>query len=103
MYTSEFIDLGGNTIHYLKTGTGSKLLIAFHGYGLDAFTFQPLMPLLQNQYTILSIDLPHHGNTVWRDALFTKHLLVKLITKIIEKFHVKKKLTSKTRNNFNAH
>jgi hypothetical protein len=29
--------------------------------------FLPVVSYLQNEYTIISIDLPHHGGSKWND------------------------------------
>ena len=63
--TSHFIRSGDQNLHYLQYGSGARLLLAFHGYGHDAASFEVLMPFLQKQYTIFCIDLPHHGQTDW--------------------------------------
>lgn len=52
-------------IHYLRYGTGSKVLIALHGYGDNAALYRVLLPALGNRYTIYAIDLPYHGRTRW--------------------------------------
>ena len=63
--TSHFIRSGDQNLHYLQYGNGPRLLLAFHGYGHDATSFEVLIPFLQERYTILCIDLPHHGQTDW--------------------------------------
>jgi pimeloyl-ACP methyl ester carboxylesterase len=62
---SRFVELPAGRIHYLKSGMGQEVLLAFHGYGLDAHTFAPVVPLLENKYTIFSFDIPHHGKSIW--------------------------------------
>ncbi|MCD6010659.1 MAG: alpha/beta hydrolase fold protein [Flavipsychrobacter sp.] len=69
---AHFVTIGKEKLHYLRWGSGKKLLLAFHGYGDDARIFYPLKEYLEQEYTILSIDLPHHGSSQWPDELFTK-------------------------------
>jgi pimeloyl-ACP methyl ester carboxylesterase len=66
MWDDGHIELQGNQIHYRRTGVGSKLLIAFHGYANNAEMFDGFEQNLQ-EYTIISIDLPYHGKTGWHD------------------------------------
>ncbi len=47
-------------------GQGEKLLLCFHGYGNNADMFEPLIKHLGHAYTVISIDLPHHGKTEWQ-------------------------------------
>lgn len=58
-----YIQVGNQQLHYLSSGNGSRLLLAFHGYGEDAGIFWQFEKYLSNNYTILSIDLPHHGKS----------------------------------------
>lgn len=60
-------------------GRGSKLLIAFHGFGNEAQLFIPLAAALEETYTIISIDLPGHGLTRWKDTYFGKKDLMAIV------------------------
>lgn len=59
------ISTGTESLHYMRFGHGRKVLLAFHGYGQEAETFCVFEPWLADEYTILSIDLPYHGQTEW--------------------------------------
>ena len=88
---SAYIAIGNQQLHYLRWGSGGKLLLAFHGYGNEAAIFSPLKSYLADQYTILSFDLPHHGNTKWAgEALLTKNDVVELATILKAKYKVDK-------------
>lgn len=69
MAESGFISLEQGALHYLKMGTGKRLLIAFHGYGNEAAIFTPFIKYLEEDFTIYSIDLPHHGKSKWKKHL----------------------------------
>lgn len=56
-------------VHYLKSGRGNSPLICFHGYGETADSFALLEPHLSETYTLISIDLPFHGQTRWNEGL----------------------------------
>ncbi len=60
-----YIATNKERLHYHKWGTGKKLLLAFHGYGDTAEIFSPMVQYLGAVYTILSVDLPHHGGSKW--------------------------------------
>ena len=85
-----YISVGKEQLHYLKAGTGRRLLLAFHGYGNHAGIFQPMTPYLQNEFTILSFDLPHHGKSTWSDALLTKKDLVQAVEAMKKEYNVEK-------------
>jgi len=62
---SGYITTGNERLHYYKWGVGKKLLLAFHGYGDTAEIFLSMADFLEAEYTILSVDLPHHGGSKW--------------------------------------
>ena len=67
---SFFLSWRASRIHYLRGGTGNKLLICIHGYGETASSFSFLEEALGSEYTLLAIDLPFHGATEWKEELF---------------------------------
>ena len=84
--TSLFISVGKQQLHYRQWGSGKRLLLAFHGYGNDALIFAPFKEYLAAEYTILSFDLPHHGDSKWPDnTLLTQSDLISLVEAIKEK------------------
>ncbi|MCC5931588.1 MAG: alpha/beta hydrolase [Cyclobacteriaceae bacterium] len=50
---------------YYIFGSGSKILLAFHGYGQSAAVFRNLAEALP-QYRIYSFDLFFHGKSIWK-------------------------------------
>ncbi len=64
MYQELKVALGNETLHIYKIGTGPKVLIAFHGYGLDGSVFIPFESAFKD-YTIYAPDLPFHGKSNW--------------------------------------
>lgn len=69
-----------STFHYHQFGSGDKLLLCFHGYGEMAGSFLFLEESLGKEYTLIAIDFPFHGETVWQGGLlFTGEDLLKLI------------------------
>lgn len=53
-------------LHCVRFGSGDKLMIAFHGFGDDAATFEVLEPSFGKYYTVVSVDLPFHGLSEWK-------------------------------------
>ena len=66
---SFFIPYKSSQIHCLQWGTGEKPLLCFHGFGENADSFMSLARQLGNTYTIIAIDLPLHGKTVWNEGM----------------------------------
>jgi len=80
MWEEGYLSAGARQLHYLRSGAGSRLLLAFHGYGDDAGLFQGMAPYLEEAYTIVSVSLPHHGQSRWPEAApFTQDDLVSLV------------------------
>ena len=86
MFSSCTIAIGGETLHYLVSGSGSRVVVAFHGYGLDATIFDDVAGCLGEDYTFISVDLPHHGQSSWLGSPFNRHLLIHLVDRLAVKY-----------------
>jgi pimeloyl-ACP methyl ester carboxylesterase len=56
------IKCGDQYWHVQLMGKGEHLLIALHGYGQSSAVFNHIAELLEEQYTLLGIDLAFHGD-----------------------------------------
>lgn len=56
-----------SSISYVEFGTGSELLIAFHGFRQEAEIFLQFQEALREKYRVVAVDLPHQGETIWRE------------------------------------
>ncbi|WP_298411589.1 alpha/beta hydrolase [Hydrotalea sp.] len=65
----ETVIFQNSVIQYYRIGNGPKLLVALHGYGENGQSFSFLEKGLGTHYTILAIDLPFHGGTIWQEGL----------------------------------
>ena len=84
---SGYISFDGGQLHYRRYGSGSRLLLAFHGYGNQATIFAPFERHLGGDFTILSFDLPHHGKSKWPEGhLLHKEELRSLVLRAAELF-----------------
>lgn len=72
------------TVHALQFGRGERLLIALHGFADSARMFLPLENKMGERYTIVAIDLPFHGQTVWDQSFFSPNDLLGIISQILE-------------------
>ncbi len=71
-------------VHYSFDGNGPRLLLCFHGYGESEESFRFLENYLHDDYRVVAIDLPFHGNTQWKDGLvFTSSDLQQLMQSIL--------------------
>lgn len=89
--SSGYIPVGNKKLHYLRSGSGNKVLLAFHGYGNNANLLLSIAEPLQAQHTLISVDLPHHGNSEWPDTEYLEPAaLPKIVTHIQQTFKVEK-------------
>jgi len=80
---THFIPYRNSTIHYYRFGQGAEWLFCFHGYGENGGSFEIFETLLGDRYTLISLDFPFHGETVWLDGLlFDTNDLISIINLI---------------------
>jgi pimeloyl-ACP methyl ester carboxylesterase len=58
-----------SVISYRQFGTGPTIVLCFHGFGEDSSTFDFLERSAAHLFRFYSIDLPFHGNTIWKEGL----------------------------------
>jgi pyruvate dehydrogenase E2 component (dihydrolipoamide acetyltransferase) len=61
------LEAAGETIHYLKAGSGAKVIVLVHGFGSDARSWTMNQPALAAAATVYALDLPGHGASPARD------------------------------------
>lgn len=84
---SFFLSYKSSLIHYSKGGQGDKLLLCFHGYSQSSQSFSFLEEKIKEGFTLIAIDLPFHGKTIWNEGLnFTPVDLLKIIHQITDEF-----------------
>src|SRR3954471_22943928 len=72
-------------------GKRDKLLICFHGYGENGNSFEPLEKKLGNEYTLIAMDFPFHGKTIWNEGfLMAPDDLLKILGVIIQRIEIVK-------------
>ncbi|MFN0201953.1 MAG: alpha/beta fold hydrolase [Bacteroidia bacterium] len=64
-------DLAGISISALHCGKGDNLLICFHGYQQTKELFLPVFETIPENWQILTIDQPLHGQTIWDNSEWT--------------------------------
>lgn len=69
------------------SGEGPSLLICFHGFGESAAHFNCMTPALGDAFTIVALNMPFHGKTVWKEErAMSRGDLEYLVQKIMEQF-----------------
>ena len=54
-------------LHYYKFGTGNKVMLCFHGFGMHGKQFKQLAATLGDQYTFYGFDLFFHKETILKN------------------------------------
>jgi len=67
------VELANGQLVYTKYGSGSEILIAFHGFGQDKTIFEPWGSILAGTYTIYAIDIFYHGGSTKELGNLSKH------------------------------
>lgn len=57
---SQFIQIKGQNIHFIKKGEGRPLVL-IHGFGGSTYTWRSLIPALSLHYAVYALDLPGFG------------------------------------------
>lgn len=81
------------TLEYKVFGDGPEYLIAFHGMGREADDFKIFEKTIGHKYSIVAVNLFHHGNSIYPEArLFRNQLTKKEFVALIEKLLAKLKV-----------
>ncbi|QJD77870.1 alpha/beta fold hydrolase [Spirosoma rhododendri] len=59
----QFFRYQNHQLAYRKLGTGSRVALAFHGFGQTSVVYAPLAEVVGDVYTIYAIDLFLHGGS----------------------------------------
>lgn len=84
---SHFITYQQHKIAYTLFGSGRQYIFAFHGVLLqkEAFSF---MQHLDGDYTVIAVDLPFHGATVWQKNHVNNEDVVAIFQRFIEQLNI---------------
>jgi pimeloyl-ACP methyl ester carboxylesterase len=78
-----FVQNHETTLAYEIDGKGTEALLLFHGFGQDHHSMRELADALSNRYTCYSIDLPFHGQSIWK--LYDEPMRMEMWKEIVEK------------------
>lgn len=88
---SGLLTYGENQLRCVRMGLGKKVLIAFHGFGQDAMTYEPLARLIGEEYTLISFDFPGDSASLWKGRKMPDlKVLYYFIQRICAEFQVDK-------------
>ena len=80
-----FVLYKNSKVHYSTYGHGAALLICLHGFGEEAASFSFLEKAIGHSFTLIAINMPFHGETVWNEGLlFTPEDLHEIIISLVQ-------------------
>lgn len=89
----QFASYDNLQLEYFVYGSGPKWMLAFHGYGRSASDFRIFEPHLGKNYSIISFNLFHHGNSFYPiERCFTNTLTKEELKKLFEVFFKEKNI-----------
>ena len=91
--SSQFLDLpDGARIHFRDEGRpDNPAIVLLHGFNGSLFNFERLVPLLANDFRLISLDLPGFGLTgATPSADYTTKGFIKAVTKLTDNLEIEK-------------
>lgn len=87
-----YLNYQKSKLHYRVIGHGSKVMLAFHGYGQSSAYYLPMEKAVGGDYTIYAFDLFFHGeSSLHKDVTpLTKPYLQKMIGYFLEEQQIQR-------------
>jgi pimeloyl-ACP methyl ester carboxylesterase len=80
--------IGGNTIRYIKTGSGPNLVL-LHTLRTQLDIFEKLVPLLSKSFTVYALDYPGHGFSDIPHTDYDPDMFVEAVEGFLDKLDLK--------------
>jgi 3-oxoadipate enol-lactonase len=77
------VDVDDIEVNYIESGSGNTLVL-IHGLGSDHSIWEPILPLLSENYHVIAPDLRGHGQTSQPDGPFSIELFSKDIKTFLD-------------------
>jgi len=58
-----YITIEGKSLHYSRTGSAKAVLLLLHGNSASSRMFQPVLPLYEKHFSVLTADFLGHGRS----------------------------------------
>ncbi len=77
-------------LHYTRIGSGTQVLLAFHGFGQSRAHLRPLAAQLSGRFTVYSFDLFYHGQSFWgdRENPLTKQAWTEMLSQFLSEHKI---------------
>ena len=89
-YESQFANVNGVQIHYLKAGNGKKVLVLIHGFGDTSHMWIPLFDEFGKDFTIIAPDMRGLGDSSRPETGYDKKTIARDIHELVKSLGYKK-------------
>ncbi|MDC0231192.1 alpha/beta hydrolase [Aureispira] len=83
-----FINYQQHQIHYHQYGNGRSLMLAFHGFADNGDMFEKVAKVFDQKYTVISFDLPFHGQTLWEGDIYKPEDILAIVLQLMKDMSV---------------
>ncbi|MCH2022798.1 MAG: alpha/beta hydrolase [Saprospiraceae bacterium] len=83
-----FINYQQHQIHYYQYGNGDALMFAFHGFADSGNMFEKVARVMYKKYTVIALDLPFHGETLWQGDIYKPEDIQAIISQLMKDMSV---------------
>ena len=83
-YQSQFANVNGAKMHYLKAGNGKKVIVLIHGFGDTSHMWIPLFDEFGKEYTIIAPDMRGLGDSSRPTTGYDKKTLATDIRELVK-------------------
>jgi pimeloyl-ACP methyl ester carboxylesterase len=84
----EYVEVGGNTLRYIKTGTG-PVLVLLHSLRTQLDLFEKVVPELAKHFTVYALDYPGHGYSDIPKARYDAAFFTEVVEGFISKLNLR--------------
>jgi pimeloyl-ACP methyl ester carboxylesterase len=84
----QYVEVGGNTLRYIKTGTG-PVLVLLHTLRTQLDLFEKVVPELAKHFTVYALDYPGHGYSDIPKARYEAAFFTEVVKGFISKLNLR--------------
>lgn len=86
--SSSYLLVNDSHVHYKECGQGEKSLVFIHGWGCDLNTWEYQFDYFKDEYHVVLIDLPGHGQSDQVDQDYTIELFAQSVSEVISHLEI---------------
>ena len=83
----EYVDVGGNKLRYIKSGTGPTVVL-LHTLRTQLDLFEKVVPELAKDFTVYALDYPGHGFSDIPEARYDADFFAQTVEGFLEKLNL---------------